>query len=75
MQKTIIICVSIVCVTIIISVGIISHHNSKYKYIENGLKDKTGFTHCFATVMSEARQSGKPIDAKEATELCKTMQG
>ena len=77
MNKTIVTCCAITCLTFLTAFTI-----DAYKRIRITLKTETSnsnetrdrFTVCMQTVMSEARQSGKPIDATEAKGICSSVE-
>ena len=73
MNKTIITSIAIICASIIyISCYVINSNERIRITLKTETRDR--FTVCMQTVMSEARQGGKPIDATEAKGICSSVE-
>jgi hypothetical protein len=85
-NKTVIASIGLICLTIVISLLIYTikvaiHSNESVIQSTNNVriaeantsivKSTDKFTHCLQIVMSETRQSGKPIDGEKAKNVCK----
>ena len=81
MNKTIVTCCAITCLTFLTAYSFtiniykqIALRTETKNSTQRGNETRDRFTVCMQTVMSEARQSGKPIDATEAKGICSSVE-
>lgn len=73
MNKTVVASIGIVTCGIVCACGLYWYTNFKYLSLtgsSNDSKTMDRFTQCIQVVMSESRQSDKPVDAEKAKDIC-----